>query len=168
MAEIFFNQKALDKMRKTDDLDEALRVSNPGVVLTIIACVVLLSGLLSWGLFGSVHTDINVTAVKLSGRPAISCIVDIHDLSLIKEGDRVTIKGKSFRVSEIFTNSINRADVAKLISGDDFMTEAVMGERNYGYSIMITGDDMSDIIDGEILSATIIAKEQPPLSLLFG
>ena len=47
------------------------------------------------------------------------------------------------------------------------MTEAVMGDRSYGYAVLINGDDMSDIDDGEILSATIIAKEQSPISLLF-
>ena len=47
------------------------------------------------------------------------------------------------------------------------MTEAVMGDRNFGYSVLINGEDMSDIDDGEILSATIIAKEQSPISLLF-
>lgn len=154
-------------MRKPDDLDEALHVSNPGVIRTLIACAVLLAGVLAWGIFGSVHTDINVTAVKLSGRPYISCVVDIQDLSLIREGDRVMIKEKPFVVTKLSTNSIKRDEVQKLISGDESMTEAVMGDRNYGYSVTITGNDMSDVIDGEILSATIIAKEQPPISLLF-
>ena len=167
MKNMFFNQKALEKMRKTDDLEEALQVSNPGVILTLLACVALLTGLFSWGLFGSVHTDISVTAAKLSGGPDIACIVDIHDLSRIKEGDRVTIKGKVFYVKSLSTNSIKRDDVLKLTSGDENITEVIMGDRNYGYYVLITGDDISDIIDGEILSATIIAGEQSPLSLLF-
>ena len=81
MTNMFFNQKALEKMRKADDLEEALHVSNPGVILTLLACAALLAGVFSWGLFGSVHTDINVTAVKLQDIPSIACIVDIHDLS---------------------------------------------------------------------------------------
>ena len=168
MTNMFFNQKALEKMRKADDLEEALHVSNPGVILTLLACAALLAGVFSWGLFGSVHTDIHVTAVKLQGIPSIACIVDIHDLSDIREGDRVTIKGKPFHVVSFSTNSVKRDDVQELIAGDESMTEAIMGDRNYGYSVLITGDDMSDIIDGEILPATIFAGEKPPISLLFG
>jgi hypothetical protein len=168
MANMFFNQKALEKMRKADDLEAALQISNPGVILTLLACAALLIGVFSWGIFGSVHTDIDVIAVKLADSPDIACIVDIHDLSEIKEGDRVTIKGKTFRVASLSTNSVKRDDVQKLTAGDEYMTEAIMGDRNYGYSVIITGDDMSDIIDGEILSATIIAGEQSPISLLFG
>jgi len=168
MKNMFINQKALEKMRKTDDLEEALHVSNPGVILTLLACTALLIGVLAWGLFGSVHKDIHVTAVKLQDRPAIACILDIHDLSEIREGDRVTIKGKPFRVAGFSTNSVKREDVRELIAGDESMTEAVMGDRSYGYSVLITGDDMSDIMDGEILPATIFAGEKPPISLLFG
>ena len=164
----YFNPKALEKMKKTDDLEEALHVSNPGVILTIIACVALLCGLFAWGFFGSVHTDISVIAAKLPDRPSISCIVDIHDLSMIKEGDRVMIKGKPFHVEQLSTYSIKRDDVTENYTGDELITEAIMGDSNFGYPVMITGDDMSDIMDGEILSATIIAQEQPPISLIFG
>ncbi len=168
MSNPFFNPKALDKMRRTDDLEEALHVSNPGVILTLIACAALLCGLFIWAFFGSVHTDINVTAVKLPESPSISCIVDVHELSLISEGDRVMIKGKPFYVEEISTYSIRRDDVTDLLFEDELITDALMEERNFGYQVVITGDDMSDIMDGEILSATIIAQEEPPIKLFFG
>ncbi len=167
MIDKYANPKALEKMQRADDLEEALHVSNPGIILTMLACVALIVGIFMWGFFGSVHTDISVTAVKLPGSPSISCIVDSPELSEIREGDRVMIKGKTFYVETLSTHSIKRVDVQSLMAGDEFMTEAVMGDRTYGYAVLINGDDMSDINDGEILSATIIAKEQSPISLLF-
>ena len=167
MIDKYANPKALEKMRRADDLEEALHVSNPGIILTMLACVALIVGIFMWGFFGSVHTDISVTAVRLPGGSSISCIVDSRELSEIREGDRVMIKGKTFYVDTLSTHSIKREDVKKLMAGDESVTEAVMGDRNYGYAVLINGDDMSDIDDGEILSATIIAKEQSPISLLF-
>ena len=167
MIDKYANPKALEKMQRADDLEEALHVSNPGIVLTMLACVALIVGIFMWGFFGSVHTDISVTAVRLPGSSSISCIVDSRELSEIREGDRVMIKGKTFYVETLSTHSIKRVDVQSLMAGDESMTEAVMGDRTYGYAVLINGDDMSDINDGEILSATIIAKEQSPISLLF-
>ena len=67
MIDKYANPKALEKMRRADDLEEALHVSNPGIILTMIACVALIVGIFMWGFFGSVHTDISVTAVRLPG-----------------------------------------------------------------------------------------------------
>ena len=167
MIDKYANQKALEKMRRADDLEEALRVSNPGVMLTLVACAAILVGAFLWGFFGSVHTDISATAVRMPGSSSISCVLDSQELSEISEGDRVMIKGKTFYVDSLSTHSIKRDEVLKLMAGDESMTEAVMGDRSYGYAVLINGDDMSDIDDGEILSATIIAKEQSPISLLF-
>ena len=53
-----FNKKASEKLRNPDDLDKYLRVTNPSVWIVIAACVVLLLGLLAWGVFGTVSTSV--------------------------------------------------------------------------------------------------------------
>ena len=42
-----FNQKAMDKLRSPDDLDNALRIARPSVLAVLCACVIFILGFLS-------------------------------------------------------------------------------------------------------------------------
>ena len=48
-----FTEKAQDKLRSPDDLDEYVRVTNPSIWVVLAACAVLLVSLFAWGLLGT-------------------------------------------------------------------------------------------------------------------
>ncbi len=48
----FFRQKSIDKVSSPEKLDDYIRVTTPSVWITIGALLVLLIGIIVWGIFG--------------------------------------------------------------------------------------------------------------------
>lgn len=54
MANKLFREKSLNKVASPEQLDDYIKVANPGIWLTLLAIMVLLLGLCVWGVFGQV------------------------------------------------------------------------------------------------------------------
>ncbi len=69
MESTLFRSKSLERITSPDDLDDYVRVANPGVWILLIAIVILLVGFIVWGVFADlettvpaiVHTDMDIT-----------------------------------------------------------------------------------------------------------
>lgn len=48
---IDISQKSLNRVKSPEDLNDYIRVANPGVWLVLVAVVILLAGVCIWGLF---------------------------------------------------------------------------------------------------------------------
>ncbi len=58
-----FRQKSIDKVSSPEKLDDYIRVTTPGVWITITAIVILLVGTIVWGTFGelTIHNSDGTT-----------------------------------------------------------------------------------------------------------
>lgn len=84
MNEGIFRKKSLDKVKSPENLDDYIRVSNPGVWLLLVSVVVLLAGACVWGIFG--HIDSTVPAsVRIEDGAAVCYIAD-EDISSVRSG----------------------------------------------------------------------------------
>lgn len=48
---IDISQKSLNRVKSPEDLNDYIRVANPGVWLVLVAVVILLAGVCIWGFF---------------------------------------------------------------------------------------------------------------------
>ena len=85
-----FNKKASEKLRSPDDLDKYVRVTNPSVWVALAACVALLVGILTWGVFGAVTTSVNTTGTCVKG--SVVCFLTAEDAAKVSVGDRAKRK----------------------------------------------------------------------------
>ena len=53
-----FRKKSLDKVSSPEQLNDYIRVSNPGVWIALSAVIVLLFGVCIWGIFGRLENEI--------------------------------------------------------------------------------------------------------------
>ncbi|MCQ2476200.1 MAG: hypothetical protein MJ173_09930 [Clostridia bacterium] len=83
MADDLFRKKSLDKIKSPDQLNDYVRVANPGVWLLLCAVVVLLIGFCVWGIFGQIKTTVPAQITVDSGK--IICAVD-GDIDKIEVG----------------------------------------------------------------------------------
>ena len=75
MSEALFREKNMGKMKSPEDLNDYVRVSNPGVWLLLVSVVVLLLGVCIWGIFG--HIDSTAAAeVCVRNGEASCCVTD--------------------------------------------------------------------------------------------
>ena len=55
-----FREKSMDRVSGPESLNDYIRVTSPSVWITLLALVILLSGMLAWSIFGKVtvqHED---------------------------------------------------------------------------------------------------------------
>ena len=87
MSEEIFRKKSLDKVKSPENLDDYIRVSNPGVWLLLVSVIVLLAGACVWGVFG--HIDSTIPAsVRIENGQAV-CMIAEEDISSVKVGSTV-------------------------------------------------------------------------------
>ena len=58
-----FRQKSIDRVSSPEKLDDYIRVTTPGVWITLAALVILLAGTIVWGVFGelTIHNSDGTT-----------------------------------------------------------------------------------------------------------
>ena len=67
MSNEIFRKKSLDRMRSPEELNDYIRVLDPGVWLLMAAVIILLAGVCIWGIFGNIETTVNGTAYVENG-----------------------------------------------------------------------------------------------------
>ena len=82
-------EKKLRKVDSPEQLNQYIRLSNPGVWILLIAIVVLLIGVCAWGFLGKIDTKI--TTVAISSDYNYYVYIKEADLEKVKNGMNVEI-----------------------------------------------------------------------------
>lgn len=99
MSEPIFRETSIEKVKSPDNLNEYIRIANPGVWTLLAAILFLLLGLCLWGVFGQLRTVVQVEAESSAG--VISCRLTDADAAAIQPGMTVQIDGQEAIVSEV-------------------------------------------------------------------
>ncbi len=91
MGEEIFRKKSLDKMKSPENLDDYIRVSNPGVWLLLVSIIVLLAGACVWGIFGHINSVVETDVHAESG--TVICYIAEEDAASIEVGMTVEFDG---------------------------------------------------------------------------
>lgn len=92
MSEEIFRKKSLEKVKSPENLDDYIKVSNPGIWLLLISVIVLLAGACVWAIFGHIDSTLE-TSIHVKDGGAV-CYVAQDDVSSVKEG--MTVKFNDF------------------------------------------------------------------------
>ena len=156
-----FNKKAAERLRSPDDLDKFVRVTNPSVWVVLAACVALLAGLLAWGVFGAVTTNVTSMGVVIDGQAM--CFLSAEDVSKVDVGDAASIDGTSMTVSKVASVPLSRGE-ANIALSSDYLTDALV-KNDWAYQVTFEGDT-SGLVQNVPLSASITVERMAPLSLI--
>lgn len=160
-----FNTKAAEKLRSPDDLDKYVRVTNPSVWVIIAACAALLAGLLAWGVFGAVTTNVSATATRLEDGSVV-CFMTADKVAEVSVGDYANVGGKSMSVSSISSLPLSR-DEAKGVLANDYLVSTLL-EGDWAYAVYFTSDEDIDFAVGYPVSAVITTERVAPIALILG
>ena len=72
-------------MYSADNLNKALRISNPGFWIIMAACAALLVGFVIWGFFGTVVSAVSVNGVSIDGQ--VHCFLTNAEASEVSVGN---------------------------------------------------------------------------------
>lgn len=156
MENQIFRKKSVERVASPEQLNDYVRVANPGVWLALAAVLALLVGACIWGVFG--RLDTTLTAVAIAEKGSISVYVKEADISSVEEGMTVTIADREYTVS-----SISAAPIAVTAELGDYALH--LGELQVGewvYTVVLAGE----LADG-IYAADILIDSVSPMSFVF-
>lgn len=99
MNDKIFRKKSIDRMSSPEQLNDYIKVTNPGVWMALAAIVILLVGVCVWGVFGKLETKLPVAAVSQDGQTVL--YVKENDLSAVKENMSVYIGDETYKVTSV-------------------------------------------------------------------
>ncbi len=150
-----FRQKSVDKISSPEQLNDYIRVTNPSIWIMLAAIIILLIGVISWSVFGTL--DSKVTAVGNCKNGIFTCYVKDSNLEKIKEGMSVRIEGKIFYVESIGTMPLK---VSKSLS-EYLIYYGKFNAEDWVYEITLK----TNLPDGEY-KAEIIVESIKPVSFI--
>lgn len=155
MNEQLFRKKSVDRVSSPEQLNEYIRVSNPGVWMVLAAIVILLVGVCVWGVFG--HLDTTLPAVAISENGEMTLYVKEADIASVEEGMKVTVGDLECTVTAI---------AAQPVAVDGAFTDYALhvGGLQTGewvYAVTVSGA----LTDG-VHSAEIVIESVSPMSFV--
>ena len=103
MNESIFREKSVEKVKSPDNLNEYIRIANPGVWLLLVTILFLLLGFCLWGVFGQLRTVVQVDACSSEG--VITCSLTDEVAAAVRPGMTVLIDGQEGVIAEIAVRS---------------------------------------------------------------
>ena len=160
-----FTKKAKEKLHNPDDLDRYVRVARPSVWVLFGACVLLIGGLVLWGLFGTVYVNVNGEGVKIDDE--VFSLLSSDDKSHITVGNTANVDDVQLTVASISDIPLS-ANEAKELLGSDYLMSQLVGDEEWVYKVDFEGDGASGLKEGVPLDVSITADEVTPFEMAFG
>ncbi len=155
MSELF-RKKSIERVTSPEQLNDYIRVSNPGVWMILAAVVILLAGVCVWGVFGRLDTKKQASGVCENGK--LTCYIKSDDIADVKEDTLVSVAGKEYTVKSVSASPV-RLDGEK----DSYLI--YLGGFSETDWVYVATVDSPDLADGEY-SVDVITKRVSPISFV--
>ncbi len=94
-----FRRKALDQIRSPEQMNDYLKVTNPGIWVILAAVVLLFIGLFAWATVGKLETTAKAQAVIQDGTARVM-LTETAVLPIASDMD-VRIEGEDYGISTV-------------------------------------------------------------------
>ena len=157
MARSIFRKSSIDRISNPEQLNDYIRVTNPGVWMIMCAVILLLVGICVWGVFGRLDTTVTVAAATEENRSV--CYVKEADAQRVDTGMEVRIGEERYRITHISQQPIQVDDA--------FATYLLhVGALAEGEWVYIAELDNMHGEDGNIAEAEIVIESIAPISFV--
>lgn len=156
MDDKLFRKKSLTRVSSPEELNDYLRVSNPGMWMILGAIIILLLGFCIWGIFGRLETRI-ISACEVEDG-VITCYVKEEEVEFIRSGMLVRIDGEEAAVDVVGYKPIMLTDE---------LDEYGLHFGNFKQGDWVCAVTLKDIeLDEGMYKAVIIVDSVSPLSFI--
>ena len=156
MENTIFRKKSMDRISSPEQLNDYIRVTNPGIWTVLAAVIVLLVGFIVWGVVGTLETKVSAAAV--SDGENVILYVSEAEIAGVAQDNAVRIDDAEYTVSAI-------AD-APIAVDESFTNYALhIGDLSMGewvYPVTVS----ANLPDG-VYEASIVTDSVSPISFLF-
>lgn len=151
-----FREKSLQRISSPEELNDYVRVVNPGVWMILIAIAILLIGFCVWGIFGHIETKTDVVIVTQNGQSI--GFVSEENYKDITPGMEVQCGENRFKIVDV---SAHAGDSAEILS--DYAIHALKAESGeWVHSFELDGKTPDD----GVFPATVTIESINPISFI--
>ncbi len=100
-----FRKKALDEIRSPEQLNDYLKVTNPGVWVILAAAVLLFAGLFAWASIGKLETTVPALAIIEDGTARITLTGAVASIT---SDMKVRIDDENYDISAVDRDTYGR------------------------------------------------------------
>ncbi len=152
MSKPLFRQKSMEKITSPEQMNDYIRVSNPGIWMVLAAVIVLLAGVCVWGVFGRLDTSLQTGGVCQNGRLIV--YISEKDFSDISEKAIISVNGNEYALSDIANSPIQLDD-----SADSYLLHlSGLAKGDWAYALEV---DSSGLADGTYTVSVITERIKP-------
>lgn len=164
MEKKLFRESAMKKVSSPEQLNEYIKVTNPGVWAALLAVIILLVGVCVWGVMGKLETTVDAVAV-IDGENSVCYLADLESVSSIAAGQQVKIGDYVYTVRSV-SQSLSVKDCA-LLNGSERAKYLLGGisEGDWVYEISLTPSESA--AESGVYSAKIVTESISPMSFIF-
>ncbi len=156
MSKPLFRNKSLERITSPEQMNDYIRVSNPGVWMVLVAVIVLLAGVCVWGLFGRLDTAFQTGGICKDGH--LTVYVKEDDFSKIKEKAILSVDG-----SELALSDLPDAPVRLDESTDPYLLHLIGASAgDWVYVLTVEAKDMNS----GTFSVSVITERVKPLDFV--
>ncbi len=156
MGKTIFRKKSMEKISSPEQMNDYIRVSNPGVWMILAAVIVLLAGVCVWGMFGRLDTAVKASGVCTDGR--LTVYISESDISKITDDAIISLGDNEYSLNEIAKTPVQ--------INDDFNSYLLhltgLSKGDWVYTLKA---DAPDIKDGTY-SVSVITERVKPLDFV--
>ena len=157
-----FNNGDSPRLTSPDDLEKYMRVTSLQVWVLLGLCAVLLVGLVIWGFFGSISTNLTVTGSVIDGTPI--CMLTEEEVAQVKVGDEALVDGREASVAVVYQVPLTRDEAEKAFE-NDYLVNALI-EGDWSYLVELSSDSVGDLKQEVPIPITITTSKTAPVSLV--
>jgi hypothetical protein len=164
MAESIFRKESMEQISSPEQLNDYIRVSNPGIWIVLAAIIVFLGAGAFWAASAAIPTTVSTQAlVESPGRYVCYLPLDTG----VKAGMNVQVAGAEGRVSMVGETPLSYAEAAGTLPNDYTAYALGITDWNIRVEILLATDlPMADSA-GTLRPVSIITDIVRPLSFLF-
>ena len=155
MENHLFRQKSIEQVSSPEQLNDYIRVSNPGVWMILTAVIILLTGVCIWGVFG--HLDTTVGCVCISDGSRNVVYIKEAQIASVTEGMCVTVGGQEYEIKAIGTEPVS--------VGGDF-SEYAMHIGNLKNGEWVYEATLDAVLPDGVYEAEIVVESVNPMSFV--
>jgi hypothetical protein len=152
-----FRKKNMDRVSSPEQLNDRIRVTGFGVWLLLSGILLVLAGIVVWGIFGRLDTTLPVSAITQQGQTV--CYVKEQSISQIQVGMAVDAESGSTTVASIAVVPVQVDD-----QFPEYLCHVgALSRGEWVYEVTLQ-DALGE--DGSIFAAQIVTESIAPLTFV--
>ena len=151
-----YREKSVERVSSPEQLNDYIKVSNPGIWIILFAVIALLVGFIVWGVVARLETKLSVVAVSTEN--GVVCYVKEGDFASVEKGQTIRIGDKDYTLKELPSQPVS-------VGGDLGEYALHVGGLREGEWVFPVVIDAS--LKEGIYPAEIVIDSVSPISFLF-